>query len=70
LEENCFDRDWPGTGEFPLVKIVAALADMDALRQVSPEVFSPHNATRSAAEIAALSSESLRALLDAANIAY
>jgi sugar phosphate isomerase/epimerase len=70
LEENCFDRDWPGTGEFPLVKIVAALAGMDALRQVSPEVFSPHNATRSAAEIAALSSESLRALLDAANIAY
>jgi len=43
---------------------------MDALRQVSPEVFSPHNATRSAAEIAALSSESLQALLDAANVAY
>ena len=43
---------------------------MDALRQVSPEVFSPHNATRSAAEIAALSSGSLHALLDAANIAY
>jgi hypothetical protein len=37
---------------------------------VSPEVFSPHNVTRSAAEIAALSSESLRALLDAANVAY
>jgi hypothetical protein len=43
---------------------------MNALRQVSPEVFSPHNVTRSAAEIAALSSESLRALLDAANVAY
>jgi hypothetical protein len=37
---------------------------------VSPEVFSPHNATRSAAEIAALSSDSLRALLDAADVAY
>jgi sugar phosphate isomerase/epimerase len=70
LEENCFDRGWPGTGEFPLIEIVRTLADMDALRQVSPEVFSPHNATRSAAEIAALSSESLHALLDAANIAY
>jgi sugar phosphate isomerase/epimerase len=69
LEENCFDRGWPGTGEFPLTEIVRALADMDALRQVSPEVFSPHNAARSAAEIAALSSGSLRALLDAAEIA-
>jgi sugar phosphate isomerase/epimerase len=70
LEENCFDRGWPGTGEFPLVEIVRTLADMDALRQVSPEVFSPHNAIRSAAEIAALSSESLHALLDAANVVY
>ena len=72
LEENCFDRCWPGTGEFPLIEIVRTLADMDALRQVSPEVFSPHNATRRAAEIAALSSssESLHALLDAANVAY
>jgi sugar phosphate isomerase/epimerase len=68
-EENCFDRGWPGTGEFPLIEIVRTLADMDALRQVSPEVFSSHNATRSAAEIAALSSESLQALLDAANVA-
>ena len=70
LEENCFDRGWPGTGGFPLIEIVRTLADLDALRQVSPEVFSPHNATRSAAEIAALSSGSLHALLDAANVAY
>ena len=70
LEENCFDRGWPGTGEFPLIEIVRTLADLDALRQVSPEVFSPHNATRSAVEIAALSSGSLHALLDAANVAY
>jgi len=69
LEENCFDRGWPGTGEFPLIEIVRTLAGLDALRQVSPEVFSPHNAARGAAEIAALSSESLRALLDVANIA-
>jgi hypothetical protein len=33
-------------------------------------VFSPYNATRSAAEIAALSSGSLRAVLDTANVAY
>jgi sugar phosphate isomerase/epimerase len=70
LEENCFDRGWPGTGEFPLTEIVRTLAGLDALRQVSPEVFSPHNATRSAAEIADLSSGSLRTLLDAANVAY
>ena len=70
LEENCFDRGWPGTGEFPLIEIVRTLAGRDALRQVSPEVFSPHNATRGAAEIAALSAGSLHALLDAANVAY
>lgn len=70
LEENCFDRGWPGTGEFPLTEVVRTLADMDALRQVSPEVFSPQNAARSAAEIAALSSGSLRAVLDAADVAY
>jgi sugar phosphate isomerase/epimerase len=70
LEENCFDRGWPGTGEFPLTEIVRTLADRDALRQVSPEVFSPHNATRGAAEIAALSSGSLRAVLGAADVAY
>lgn len=69
LEENCFERGWPGTGEFPLIEIVRTLAGMDALRQVSPEVFSPHNATRSAAEIAVLSSQSLHALLEAANVA-
>jgi sugar phosphate isomerase/epimerase len=68
LEENCFDRGWPGTGEFPLTEIVVTLAGLDALRQVSPEVFSPHNAARSPAEIAALSSGSLRALLDAAGV--
>ncbi|HEU5385048.1 MAG TPA: hypothetical protein VFV73_04030 [Streptosporangiaceae bacterium] len=70
LEENCFDRGWPGTGEFPLTEIVRTLADRDALRQVSPEVFSPYNATRSPAEIAALSSDSLHAVLDTADVAY
>ncbi len=70
LEENCFDRGWPGTGEFPLTEIVRTLAGRDALRQVSPEVFSPRNAARSAAEIAALSAGSLHALLDAADVAY
>jgi sugar phosphate isomerase/epimerase len=70
VEENCFDRGWPGTGEFPLVRIVRKLSEMDALRQVSAEVFSPHNASRTAAEIAALSSDSLRTLLDAARIAH
>jgi hypothetical protein len=49
---------------------VRTLAGRDALRQVSPEVFSPHHAARGAGEIAALSSESLHALLDAANVAY
>ena len=70
LEENCFDRGWPGSGEFPLTEVVRTLAGLDALRQVSPEVFSPHNAGRSAAEIAALSSDSLRSVLEAAGVTY
>jgi hypothetical protein len=58
------------TPSSPLTEIVRTLAGRDALRQVSPEVFSPQNATRSPAEIAALSSGSLRAVLDAADVAY
>lgn len=68
LEENCFDRDWPGDGEFPLLDILAVLVEKDALRQVNAEVFSPDNVGRSAQEIADLSSSSLRRLLDSAGI--
>ncbi|OJH40663.1 hypothetical protein BON30_06865 [Cystobacter ferrugineus] len=69
LETNCFERDWPGEGEFPLVEILRILAEKDALRQVNPEVFSPTNDGRSPAEIARLSRESLQRTLADAGVA-
>jgi sugar phosphate isomerase/epimerase len=70
LEENCFDRLWPGEGEFPLVSMLEVLARTGGLNQVAPEVFSPGNAGKSAEEIAKLSGQSIRLLLDKAGIAY
>ncbi|WP_180735438.1 sugar phosphate isomerase/epimerase [Paraburkholderia sp. PGU19] len=69
LEDNCFDRLWPGEGEFPLVEILRTLARTNGLNQVNPEVFSPANFGKPADEIARLSSESIRRVLDQAGIA-
>lgn len=41
LEEECFDRMWPGTGDFNIGDMVSVLDEMGALRGVGPEVFSP-----------------------------
>jgi hypothetical protein len=70
IEENCFDRLWPGEGEFPLVSMLEVLARTGGLNQVAPEVFSPGNVGKSPEEIAKLSAQSIRRLLDKACIAY
>ncbi|HAU5565774.1 TPA: sugar phosphate isomerase/epimerase [Serratia fonticola] len=41
LEEECFSRMWPGTGDFDISGMVRLLSDMGALRNVGVEVFSP-----------------------------
>jgi len=69
LEETASTAGWPDTGEFPLIEIVRTLAGMDALRQVSPEGTRPQRHSHPA-EIAALSSGSPNALLDAANVTH
>ncbi|CAE6858479.1 sugar phosphate isomerase/epimerase family protein [Paraburkholderia nemoris] len=70
LEENCFDRLWPGEGEFPLVDMLHTLARTGGLNQVNPEVFSPNNRTKSAEAIAELSSNSIRSVLTEAGIVF
>ena len=70
LQENCFDRLWPGEGEFPLIEVLRVLGQIEGLNQVNPEVFSPRNKGKTAEEIARLSSESIRKILDAAEISY
>jgi sugar phosphate isomerase/epimerase len=69
LVEDCFTRLWPGEGKFPILEVLTALARKNALRQVSPEVFSPKNASLSAHDIAERSSRSIRDALLTARIA-
>jgi sugar phosphate isomerase/epimerase len=40
LEEECFDREWPGSGTFPIADILAVLDRIGGLVSVGPEVFS------------------------------
>ena len=68
LFENCFDRLWPGEGEFPITEALQVLARTGGLAQLNPEVFSPRNRELSPSEIAAKSSRSLRAALVRAEI--
>jgi sugar phosphate isomerase/epimerase len=41
LEEECFNRLWPGTGDFDIASILEALDRNSGLNGVGPEVFSP-----------------------------
>lgn len=61
LEQECFDRLWPGEGDFPIAGIVAVLDRIGALHAVGPEVFSPRYSREhvDAAWIAQRSIESL-----------
>ncbi|WP_287812808.1 TIM barrel protein [Pseudomonas sp.] len=60
LEQDCFERQWPGTGQFPLHDIIAALHRHGGLNhQVGPEVFSAANSELDAHQVAALCRSSL-----------
>lgn len=61
LEADCFDRMWPGTGNFPLGDIVSGLHKIGGLNGVGPEVFSALNQNMTAEEIARLCKQSLLA---------
>ncbi|WP_207401613.1 sugar phosphate isomerase/epimerase family protein [Phytopseudomonas dryadis] len=60
LEQDCFQRLWPGQGDFVLKPIISLLNDIGGLNQVGPEVFSLANAALSAEAVAAACRHSLQ----------
>jgi sugar phosphate isomerase/epimerase len=59
LELECFERLWPGEGDFAISAILGTLDERGGLMQIGPEVFSASLATKSAEEVADLSRRSL-----------
>jgi len=59
LELECFERLWPGEGDFPIAAILDTLAATGGLRQIGPEIFSASMASMSAEEVARRSRDSL-----------
>lgn len=59
LETDCFNRMWPGTGNFPLREIISTLERTKGLNQVGPEVFSLQNQTLAPQQVAKSCVESL-----------
>lgn len=68
IKDDCYDRHFPGDGEFPNVELVRILAETGGLNQVGPEVFSPMLKQMSAEEVARRSAESTRGVLIAAGV--
>lgn len=63
IKDNCYDRKFPGDGQFPNVEIVRILAETGGLNQLGAEVFSPMLTAMSADEIARVSRDSIDAVL-------
>lgn len=68
VKDDCYDRHFPGDGEFPNVELVKILAETGGLNQVGPEVFSPILKRMTAQEVARKSAESTRAVLAGAGV--
>lgn len=41
LEDECFNRMWPGEGDFPISEIIDVLDKTGGLNGIGPEIFSP-----------------------------
>lgn len=63
IKDDCYNRLFPGEGEFPNAEIVRILGASGGLNQVGPEVFSPSLKAMSVDEVAKTSSESVRSTL-------
>ncbi|MBX3568381.1 MAG: sugar phosphate isomerase/epimerase [Rhizobiaceae bacterium] len=59
LEGECFERLWPGDGDFAIPDILDTLDRTGGLTQIGPEVFSAKMAAMSAEEVAERSRASL-----------
>ena len=68
IKDDCYNRLFPGDGEFPNTEIIQILAASGGLNQVGPEVFSPTLATMSVEEVAKKSADSIRSALLTAGV--
>ncbi|WP_287237821.1 sugar phosphate isomerase/epimerase [Mesorhizobium sp.] len=68
IKDDCYNRLFPGDGDFPNVEIIRILAEGGGLNQVGPEVFSPMLATMSTEEVGAKSAASIADAFDAAGV--
>jgi sugar phosphate isomerase/epimerase len=66
IKDNCYDRKFPGDGNFPNVAIVEVLSRTGGLNHVGAEVFSPMLSGMSAQQIGDVSRDSVKSVLEAA----
>ncbi|WP_296744769.1 sugar phosphate isomerase/epimerase [Mesorhizobium sp.] len=63
IKDDCYDRKFPGDGQFPNVEIVRVLAETGGLNQVGAEVFSPMLKGLSAREVGELCRSSVAKIM-------
>ncbi|MBN9234031.1 MULTISPECIES: sugar phosphate isomerase/epimerase family protein [Phyllobacteriaceae] len=63
IKDDCYDRKFPGDGQFPNVEIVRVLTETGGLNQVGAEVFSPMLKAMSAREVGEISRMSVEEVL-------
>jgi sugar phosphate isomerase/epimerase len=69
IKDDCYNRFFPGDGEFPNEELVKVLDRIGGLNGVGPEVFSPMLAAMSGEEVAVKSRESVHGVLQRAGLA-
>jgi len=69
VKDDCYDRKFPGDGEFPNVEIVRVLAETGGLNGLGPEVFSPILADMSADFVGEITRRTVSGVLAAAGVA-
>lgn len=68
IKDNCYDRKFPGDGEFPNAEVVRILATTGGLNHVGAEVFSPVLKEMSPEEVGLTSRETVFDVLRAAGL--
>ncbi|WP_395446578.1 sugar phosphate isomerase/epimerase family protein (plasmid) [Aminobacter sp. UC22_36] len=63
IKDDCYDRKFPGDGQFPNVEIVRILSKTGGLNQVGAEVFSPMLKNMSAKQVGEISRRSVEEVL-------
>lgn len=69
VKDDCYNRLFPGDGEFPNVEVVRVLAKTNGLNQVGAEIFSPILNDMSVEEVAEKTRSSTEKVLKQAGIA-